>query len=203
MSSSCGNNECSDQLSYLPPGLGKFRRYEQLGLRIRSFLNLGIHDRLDPLRLAELIKLRVISLKDVIGLSDEAKRVLADSSQAWSGGATPELADGSRIVILNPMQSPGRQAVTLMEEICHTMLGHKHSQISLAPAGDVENHRNYHDAIEEEAYAVGAAALVPYRALVCDLSRGHLIKSVARYFGVTPSLVKYRIRVLKLTGHYA
>src|SRR5690349_15398476 len=187
MSNSCGNNECLDQLSYLPPSLGKFRRYEQLGLRIRSFLNLGIHDRLDPLRLAELIRLRVVSLKDVIGLSDEAKRVLSDSSQAWSGGATPELPDGSRIIILNPMQSPGRQAVTLMEEICHTMLGHKHSQITLAPVGvgnNADSHRDYHDSIEEEAYSVGAAALVPYRALACDLSRGHLIKSIARYFGV-------------------
>jgi hypothetical protein len=103
------------------------------------------------------------------------------------------------------MQSPGRQAVTLMEEICHTMLGHKHSQITLAPVGvgnNADSHRDYHDSIEEEAYSVGAAALVPYRALACDLSRGHLIKSIARYFGVTPSLVKYRIRVLKLTGHY-
>jgi len=164
-------------------------------------LHLGIHDRLDPFKLAELVRLRILNLKDVAGLSDEVRQVLADSSQAWSGGATPELPDGSRIVILNPMQSLGRQAATLMEEVCHTILGHKHSQIALAGDG-TGGHRDYNDFVEEEAYAVGAAALVPYRALVCDLSRGHLIKSIAKHFGVTLSLVKYRIRVLKLSGHY-
>ncbi|MEP7341300.1 MAG: ImmA/IrrE family metallo-endopeptidase [Acidobacteriota bacterium] len=180
---------------------GKFRRYEQLGLRVRSFLNLGIHERLDPLKLAGLVGLRVVTLKDVVGLSDQVKEVLTNSSHAWSGGATPELPDGSRIAIINPMQSQGRQAVTLMEEICHTLLGHRHSQITLAP-DDNQNHRDYNDIIEEEAYAVGAAALVPYRALACDLSHRTIIKSIANHFGVTPSLVKYRIRVLRLTGHY-
>ena len=201
MASFCGSNECLDRLSYLPATAGKFRRYEQLGLRVRSFLNLGIHERLNPLKLAELVGLRVVTLKDVVGLSDKAKQVLTNSSHVWSGGATPELPDGSRVVIINPMQSQGRQAVTLMEEICHTLLGHKHSQITLAP-DDNENHRDYNDLIEEEAYAAGAAALVPYRALACDLSHGISIKSIADHFGVTPSLIRYRIRVLRLAGHY-
>jgi hypothetical protein len=201
MASFCGSNECLDHLSYLPTTTGKFRRYEQFGLRVRSFLNLGIHERLNPLKLAELVGLRVIALKDLVGLSDEAKHVLTNSSHAWSGGVTPELPDGSRIVIINPMQSQGRQAITLMEELSHTLLGHRHSQIRLTPNGN-ENHRDYNDHIEEEAYAVGAAGLVPYRALACDLSRGVSIKSIANHFGVTPSLVKYRMRVLRLAGHY-
>ena len=200
MASFCGSTECLDRLSFLPATTGKFRRYEQLGLRVRSFLNLGIHDRLDPLKLAKMVRLIVITVKDVVGLSEDVKQVLGSSSQAWSGGATPELPDGSRIVILNPMQSQGRQAATLMEEVCHSLLGHKHSQITLNPDSG-ENHRDYNDSIEEEAYAVGAAALIPYRALACDLSRGLAIESIANYYGVTRSLVKYRIRVLHLTGY--
>jgi len=199
---SCGKSECSDLLSYLPATGGKFRRYEKLGLRVRSFLNLGIHERLDPYKLAELIGLRVISLKDVIGLPDDVKLVLMNSSHAWSGGATPELPDGSRVVIINPMQSQGRRAATLMEEVCHTLFDHKHSQITLTPDSD-NKYRDYNDLIEEEAYSVGAAALLPYHALDCDLSRGVVIKSIANHFGVTLSLVKYRMRVLRLTGHYA
>ncbi|MEO6726613.1 MAG: ImmA/IrrE family metallo-endopeptidase [Blastocatellia bacterium] len=190
-----------DHLSFLPADSGKFRRYEQLGLRVRSFFNLGIHDKLDPLKLARRVRLIVISLKDVAGLSDDVKRLLGSSSQAWSGGATPELPDGSRIVILNPMQSQGRQAATLMEEVCHSILGHKHSHITL-DRDSGENHRDYNGSVEEEAYAVGAAALVPYRALACDLSRGQAIESIANHFGVTRSLIKYRIRVLNLTGYY-
>ncbi len=200
MASFCGNNECLDRLSYLPATAGKFRRYEQLGLRVRSFISLGIHDQLDPLTLAKMVRLIVITVKDVVGLSDDVKQILGSSSEGWSGGATPELPDGSRIVILNPMQSQGRQAATLMEEVCHSLLGHKHSQITLNLESG-ENHRDYNDSIEEEAYAVGAAALVPYRALACDLSRGKTIEFIANHFGVTRSLVKYRIRVLHLTGY--
>lgn len=199
MASICGNSECLDRLSLLPAISGKFRNYEQLGLRVRSFLSLGIHDRLNPIELAKMVRLIVVSLKDIAGLPEETRQILGNSSQAWSGGATPELPDGSRIVILNPMQSEGRQAVTLMEEICHSLLGHKHSQITLSQ----ENNRDYNDTNEEEAYAVGAAALVPYRALLCDLSRGLSIESIANHFGVTRSLVKYRIRVLRLSASCA
>jgi hypothetical protein len=194
----CDNKECSDQLSYLPATTSKFRQYEQFGLRVRSFLNLGIHHRLDPVQLADVIGVKILTLDAVSGLSCEAKQILSDASLGWSGGATPELPDGSRIVILNPSQSPGRQAATLMEEICHILLGHRPSQIVQA-AGAGQNHRNYNDSIEEEAYSTGAAALVPYRSLACDLSRGSSIGSIAKHFGVTQSLIRYRMRVLHLT----
>lgn len=198
MSIFCNNKECSDKLSYLPPAGSKFRQYEQLGLRVRSFASLGIHDKLEPFKLAEVVGLKVLTPDAIAGLSDQAKQILSDPSLFWSGGATPELSDGSRIVILNSLQSPGRQAATLMEEICHVLLGHRHSQIDQHAA---ENHRDYHDHIEEEAYAVGAAALVPYRSLLCDLTRGRSIREIAHHFGVTISLVKYRIRVLRLTPY--
>jgi hypothetical protein len=195
----CDNKECSDRLSYLPATTSKFRRYEQLGLRVRSFVNLGIHDRLDPIRLADVVGLRVLTLDAISELSPETRRILSDPSMEWSGGATPELPDGSHLIVLNPSQSPGRQAATLMEEICHILLGHRHSQIAYNATTIGENHREYNDSIEEEAYSVGAAALVPYRSLACDLSRGQSIKSIAQYFGVTQSLIKYRMRVLHLT----
>lgn len=193
MTGSCGNKECLDRLSYLPTAAGKFRHYEQLGLRVRSFINLGIHDRLDPAKLAEAVGLKIMPLDAVSGLSEEARAILSDSAAGWSGGASSTLPDGSHIIFLNPSQSPGRQAATLMEEICHILLGHRQSQIGLG-----ENHRNYNDSIEEEAYSVGAAALVPYRSLACNLARGLPIKSIARHFGVTQALIRYRMRVLHL-----
>lgn len=203
MPNHCGKNECLDKLSHLPPNGSRFFRYEQLGLRVRSFVRLDIHDRLDPLKLAETVGLKVITLDSVEGLSDEIKNVLKDPSQNWSGGTTPELPDGSCLVVLNPWQSAERQAVTLMEEICHVLLGHKHSQIALATDLVSGNHRDYNDAVEEEAYSVGAAALVPYRSLACDISRGFSMRAIARHFGVSVSLVKYRVRVLQLTANFA
>lgn len=88
-----------------------------------------------------------------------------------------------------------------MEEVCHVLLGHKHSELS-AGGSDTDNARRTHNKhIEEEAYSVGAAALLPYRALICNLLRNQSIKSIAVHAGVSQALVRYRIRVLKLSTH--
>jgi len=203
MSKYCGNSECLNRLNYLPepPVSDKFRQYEQLALRIRSFAGLlGVHEVLDPYRLAESVGLRVVALEDIEGLSEKAKALLKSPESVWSGGATPMLPDGTRIVLLNPSQSQGRKAATLMEEVCHVLLGHKPSQLS-SGTNENEAQRSFDKTIEEEAYSVGCAALLPYRALFCNLLRKHSIKSIADQVGVSQSLVRYRMRVLKLTPY--
>ncbi|MBL8189693.1 MAG: ImmA/IrrE family metallo-endopeptidase [Acidobacteria bacterium] len=180
----------------------KFCQFERLALRVRSFAGLtGIHDRLDPYALAESVGLRVVPLDSISGLSDETKALLqSPTSGAWSGGATPILPDGTRVVILNPSHSETRKMATLMEEICHVLLGHQHSELTTATETS-EASRTHHQQIEEEAYSVGAAALLPYRALACYLSRGFTIKTIATHAGVSQALVRYRIRVLKLSAY--
>ncbi|MDX2043165.1 MAG: ImmA/IrrE family metallo-endopeptidase [Acidobacteriota bacterium] len=205
MSSYCGNSDCQNRQRLLPefPISEKFRQYEQLALRVRSFAGLtGIHDRLDPYALAESVGLRVVPLESIAGLSEETKAVLQSPSGGWSGGATPMLPDGTHIVILNPSHSETRKMATLMEEICHVLLGHKHSELSAAPENS-EAHRTHNQQIEEEAYAVGAAALLPYRALLCNLSRGQTIKTIAAQSGISQALVRYRIKVLRLSSYLA
>ncbi len=201
----CGNLDCLNQLNFLPesPVSEKFRQYEQLALRIRSFAGLSdIHDKLDPYLLAHSAGLRVVPLDAIDGITDDIKAVLQSSNEAWSGGATPMLPDGTRVVILNPNHSNSRKAATLMEEVCHVLLGHKHSELSTGGNLNAENaHRTHNKQIEEEAYSVGAAALLPYRALICNLLRGQSIKSIALFAGVSQALVRYRIRVLRLSSY--
>lgn len=204
MSTSCGNPDCLNRLNFLPepPVSEKFRQYEQLALRIRSFAGLsGIHDKLDPYLLAQSAGLRVVPLDAIDGLTDDIKAVLQSPNGAWSGGATPMLPDGTRVVILNPNHSNSRKAATLMEEVCHVLLGHKHTELSAGGSGTDNAHRTHNKHIEEEAYSVGAAALLPYRALICNLLRNQSIKSIAVHAGVSQALVRYRIRVLKLSTH--
>ena len=76
------------------------------------------------------------------------------------------LPDGRKLIILNPTHGENRQNATLMEEICHVFLGHKPSRLA------IENVNKYGQPIardyrgdEEEAYSIGAAALVPFSAL--------------------------------------
>jgi len=172
-----------------PPEVGKWRLYERMALQIRDFAKLSLTARLDPFALAESINVKVLYLSDLVGLS-ESSRASLDVVDGWSGGATRVLEDGSHIVILNQKHSSGRQAATLMEEVCHILFGHKPSEIGAEQIGG----RSYNLSIEDEAYSVGAAALVPYYSLKTLLISGDPVRRIARRFGVTTSLVVYRAR---------
>jgi hypothetical protein len=63
--------------------------------------------------------------------------------------------------------------------------------------------RDYNEAIEEEAYSTGAAALVPYTALKRMVESGKPIPEVARHFFVSRALVEYRIKVSRLWETYS
>ncbi len=172
---------------------GKWREFEKKALEIRRFAGVDVSERLDPLKLAGMLNLKIMTLADISHLSQKTRDYLTGSDN-WSGGVTQPLPDGSRVIVINDRQSPERRAATLMEEICHSLLGHSPSVVSAEANGG----RSYHKAIEEEAYSVGAAALLPYRALADSLSSGHSVGKIARRFGVTKSLVEYRMRVLDL-----
>jgi Zn-dependent peptidase ImmA (M78 family) len=172
-----------------PPEVGKWRMYERMALQIRDFARLGLTAKLDPFALAESINVKVLYLSDLTGLSDSSRERL-DVAEGWSGGATQALEDGSHIVILNQRHSPGRRAATLMEEVCHILFGHKPSEIRSDRIGG----RSYNFNIEDEAYSVGAAALVPYHSLKTLLISGASIRKIAGHFGVTPSLIVYRAK---------
>lgn len=160
-----------------------------MALQIRNFAKAPLTIRLDPFALAKSINVRVLYLSDLTELS-ESSRAHLDVPDGWSGGATRALGDGSHIVILNRRHSSGRQAATLMEEVCHILFGHNPSEIHADRTGG----RSYNFNVEEEAYAVGAAALVPYHSLKTLLISGASFRKIAGHFGVTPSLVVYRAK---------
>jgi hypothetical protein len=192
--------------SYLLPPSAKGRKYERKALQIRQFAGVRVEEPLDPFRLAGYARLQVVALAEIRGLSAAALAQLLDTApDSWSGGASRPLPDGSRLIILNPTHSRERQAATLMEEICHVFLGHIPSRIAAAgqsqqPKG-VVSFRDYNEADEEEAYAVGAAALLPYHVLRVAAESGRLsIIKLAKRYGVSSRLVEYRLKVSQLWG---
>lgn len=191
---SAKDSKVRNDLKMLPPvEVGRWRLYERLGLHIRDFAGVSLTARLNPFDLARSLNLRVMYPSDLEGLSISTRAYL-EVSGVWSGGATGDLGDGTHIVMLNQKHSSGRQAATLMEEICHILFGHKPSGIDLDQLGG----RSYNFSIEEEAYAAGAAALVPYYSLKSFLTSGLSIRKIAAHFGVTPSLIVYRTKGLRL-----
>ncbi|MCD9189378.1 MAG: ImmA/IrrE family metallo-endopeptidase [Pyrinomonadaceae bacterium] len=193
--------------SELPP-TRKGRHFEIRAIGLRDFAGLTRDDeRLNPFELAQYAKLLVAPFEKIEPfLSEETKQqLLKDGRDAWSGGACSQtLPDGSKLIILNPTHGENRQNATLMEEICHVFMGHKPSRLS------VENRnkqgkiiaRDYNQDIEEEAYSIGAAALVPYSSLKRFVEQGKTSREIARHFNVSRELVDYRIKVSRLWETY-
>ena len=153
----------------LPPTF-KGRQYEIRALGLREFAGLRRDDEpLDPFELAYFAKLMVINFDEIEGLSEETREhLLGVGVNLWSGGTSSRpLPNGWRLVILNPKHGRARNNATLMEEVCHVFLGHKANRLSIVAQNKQGKTaaRDYNEADEEAAYAVGAAALVPFAGL--------------------------------------
>ena len=191
----------------LPP-TRKGRNYEIKAIGLREFAGLRRDDeRLNPFDLAKYANLLVASFEQIEPfLSEETKQhLLTDASDKWSGGAcSQKLPDGRKLIVLNPTHGANRQNATLMEEISHVFLGHKPSRLAVTnynKDGKVIA-RDYHAEIEEEAYSVGAAALVPFSALRRFVFQGKTSREIARHFNVSRELVEYRMKVSRLWDEY-
>ena len=189
----------------LPPG-EKWRQFELLALGIRDFARVRSDAPLNPFRLAKFANLFVLSFDQIKGLSPKTREhLLQSASEKWSGGACSRpLADGRRIVILNPNHGRMRTNATLMEEISHVFLGHQPSRLKVVAENDRGQtvSRDYRKADEEAAYATGAAALVPFSALRRFVLEGKSSLQIARHFHVSRELVEYRLKVTHLWQIY-
>jgi hypothetical protein len=201
----------------LPP-TEKRKQYELRALGLRDFAGVAGDQPLDPFALARFAKLMVVDFERIEGLSGEARaHLLGAAANEWSGGACSQpLPNGWRLVILNPAHGIHRNRATLMEEIAHVFLGHKPSRLatitddhgrgrsfeSARQSGSRVLAREYNKSDEEAAYAVGAAALVPYGALCRLVREDRTSNEIARHFRVSRQLAEYRIKVTHLWAEY-
>jgi Zn-dependent peptidase ImmA (M78 family) len=187
----------------LPPG-DKWRAFELKALALRDFARTKVNLPLDPFELARFANLIVVTLDDIQNLSQTTRdHLLGAAAEQWSGGAC-SLPNGMKLVILNPNHGRTRTNATLMEEICHVFLGHTPNRLSVVTKderGRVVN-RDYRKSDEEEAYGVGAAALLPFAALKRLVYEGKSSAEVARHFRVSRELVEYRLKVTRLWSDY-
>ena len=190
------------------PPTNKGRNYEIRAMALRDFAGLKRDDELlDPFELARYAKLLVASFEQIEPFLTEETRahLLGNGKDKWSGGACSQtLHDGRKLIILNPTHGANRQNATLMEEISHVFLGHKPSKLAVKTYNKEGNPiaREYQAEVEEEAYSVGAAALVPFSALRRMINQGKTSREIARHFKVSRELVEFRLKVTRLWETY-
>jgi len=189
------------------PASEKRKQFELRALGLREFAGVTADQPLDPFALANFARLLVIDFEAIEGLSRESREhLLGAAADEWSGGACSRpLPNGWRLVILNPAHGAQRNRATLMEEVAHVFLGHKANRLAaiVDPAkGGKMLARDYDQLDEEAAYAVGAAALVPFGALRRLVLAKRNSREIARHFRVSRQLAEYRIKVTHLWPEY-
>jgi len=205
-------------LNLLLPPTEKRKQFELRALGLRDFAGVTGDQPLDPFALAKFAKLFVVDFDAVKDLSAESRaHLLGAAADDWSGGACSQpLPNGWRIVILNPGHGSQRNRATLMEEVAHVFLGHKPNRLAMITGADRPGQspattnqsrglmlaRDYNQADEEAAYAIGAAALLPFGALRHLVMEGRSSREIARHFRVSRQLAEYRIKVTHLWAEY-
>ena len=194
------------------PATEKRKQFELRALGLRDFAGVQSEQALDPFALARFARLLVVDFDRIQGLSPESRaHLLGDAADEWSGGACSKpLPNGWRLVILNPAHGLARNRATLMEEVAHVFLGHQPNRLAAVGRNPAVREgatskivaREYNHADEEAAYAIGAAALVPYAALRRMVIKGRNGNEIARRFGVSRQLAEYRIKVTHLWSEY-
>lgn len=161
---------------------------ERRSLSLRARMGLSAHDRLDPLKLADELRIPVLTLTDLQGdvhSEGSIKRMLSSRS---GFSAVTVCAGKKRLIVYNPQQPPGRQANSLAHELSHVLLEHRPSA-ALGPWGC----RDWDEAQESEADWQAAALLVPRDGALWWIERGGALTEGSEHFGVSEPLFRWRV----------
>jgi len=166
---------------------------ELIAIEVKDRLGLEPSAAVDPLAILPCVPARLLDPRELWEFCPEtAQALFVQQAKHWSGigyGQSPH--DGASLILLNPSHSMTRQRATLMEEIVHIMRGHPKSTI-IRPVGKLAPGRTYDAQVEDEAFTVGAACLLPYPTIFHAIRDSHeTVDSIARRFGVSEQYVQF------------
>src|ERR1700676_96350 len=163
---------------------------ERTAAGVRSSMGLQAHEPLDPLDLAAHLGVRLLTPRDIVGLShDDLSQLLERDPSGWS--AVTVTFGGQHTVIYNPANSPGRTASDIAHELAHLLLSHRPATLILSPDGHTVM-RRFDDKQEDEASWLAWCLLLPRQALVRSAAQRLTLKQIAESFGVSEKLAAFR-----------
>lgn len=171
---------------------------ERLAKQYRESMNIHPCAPLCAFKLAEHLKIPILSATDFLSLPKEIELLSADngSSCGWSA-LTMLPKSGNRIIIHNPFHSAARQQSDLMHELAHIICNHQHDQKSYdfeIPFGM----REFNELQEEEAKCLGATLQLAKPCLQWASKRKMANEKIAEYFNASVEMVKYRMNMTGL-----
>jgi hypothetical protein len=177
-------------------------RWEEAAKVVRGFYGLPLRGPILPDVLAACMPVEFLYPESLTlfdpGLQQE---LCGEHSSHWDAVTLPTPIEGRYWIIMNGTKPPTRVRITMMEELLHVHYGHTPTRLNLA-FGKALRIRTYNKAAEQEAYAVGAALLVPWRDICFDVNSGVKVSALAERHGVSEKLVQMRINTTGLTRLY-
>lgn len=163
---------------------------ELRAIELKTAYDFGPYEPIDPRVLAERMRAVIVDSGWFETLPADLRRsALVDWQSHWSAGS---ITVGDTLFILaNPTHPETRRSVTLLEELVHHGLGHPKSRLVQA---DGVTMRTCQHEIEDEAYAVATALLMPYRDLFNHINAGLAIADFPVPAPVSEACRLYRVK---------
>lgn len=154
--------------------------------RVRTELGLQASDGLNPRVLAEHLGVAVVDAAELVGLEplEELERI-----QNFAFSAATFDFDGRKVIVTNPLRTPGRLNSDLAHEIAHIMLHHELSELREL---DGTPFRTCMPDEEEEATTFGGTLLLPRALLMSEVRRGTSLNQIADHYAVTVDMARFR-----------
>ena len=166
---------------------------EKFAQALRKEMDMELLDRMDLPRLAKLFGARLWTPRDIRGMSDaHLAQLLHEDTSGWS--AVTVVTGMASVIIYNPSHNPGRIASDIAHEVAHLILEHEPTKLVLSQDGSLVM-RSFNPKQEEEANWLAWCLLLPREALVSSLKRRLSVMDIAESFGVSQTLVKFRVQM--------
>jgi Zn-dependent peptidase ImmA (M78 family) len=159
---------------------------ERIAREVRQEIGLSSADPLDLPALAERRGVRVISADRLVDIErlHELERI-----QAFAFSACTFDIDGVKVIVVSPLRSPARQTSDIAHEFSHLLLSHEMTEVREIAGVPFRTCRSDQ---EEEATTLGGTLLLPRPLLMRAASRGMNIERIARTYGVTIEMARFR-----------
>lgn len=164
---------------------------EQTALAIRRKLRLAANAPVDPLQLAAVLAIPVLTPDALADLPGDVKaRLVGHHSEAWSAIT---VSDGrSHLIIVNPSHAETRTNSSLAHELSHVILGHEPSMMFVTPQSGLVL-RTHNKEQEDEANWLAGCILLPRDALLQCRKARLSDEAVCQEYGVSPAMLRFRL----------
>jgi Zn-dependent peptidase ImmA (M78 family) len=165
---------------------------ENTSAALRSELNLGAADALDPRKLAAHLDIVVWKLEEIPGVPTECVTALRADSDSWS--AATVCVGARHAVILNSDHSPARMNSDFMHELSHLVLAHTPARVDVS-SDQILLLNSYDRTQEDEANWLSGALLLPRDALFSIRKKQLTNQAACRLYGCSQDMLTFRFRV--------